>query len=247
MQKKMNLSNNFAANKFWTAFWATIIVLAIIYFSAVYMAANKKEVSNVKVTDDGKRVLLSDDLTKAWIKFAPSIFGSIGEEFSSKTKSEIDALIDEKIDEVFRPVYGQIPKFTDFHYSVTGEYTEIIAALSGEMGNRIQVILFNQVGFEGNLQSGFNQITEQSKEKISSAMERINSNIQNKIGLGNEDMNLLTTILHLTIQDVKKRFSSLEYSTIRGVGLSLGLTGTGAVLAKTMGKKLAVKVAKKRQ
>ena len=239
----MNDSNSVSNNKFWTVFWGTIILLAIIYFSAVYKA--NKEVSNIKATDDGKHVLLSAEIADVWEKSAPSIFGNIGDEFSSRAKSEIDTLIDEKIDAVFDPVYGQIPKFADFHFSVTGEYTEIVAALSGEMGNRVQEILFNQIGFENNLKNEFTKITEQSKETISAAMGRINTNIQSKVGLGNEDMNVLTTILHLTIQDVDNRFSSLEYSTIRGVGVTLGLTATGAVLAKTMSKKLAVKVAAK--
>jgi hypothetical protein len=84
-----------------------------------------------------------------------------------------------------------------------------------------------------------------SKEIVSNAMGRVNSDIQSKIGLGNEDMNVLTAVLHLTIQDVKNRFISLEYSTIRGIGVTFGLTATSAVLAKTMGKKLAVKVAAK--
>lgn len=238
----MNNSNSISNKKFWQAFWGTIIILLIIYFSAVYKA---NEISKVKVTEDGKHVVLSAEIAEVWEKNAPSIFGSIGDELGSKAKSEIDTLIDEKIDAVFTPVYGQIPKFADFHYSVTGEYTEIVAALSGEMGSRVQEILFKQVGFETNLQNEFTAITNLTQEKISGAMGRVNANIQNKIGLGNDDMNILTKTLHLTIQDVKKRFSSLEYSTIRGVGVTLGLTAAGTVLAKTMGKKLAVKVAAK--
>ncbi len=235
------MNNSTSTDKFWIAFWATIIVLAIIYFSAVYEAS--KEDSKVKVTDNGTVVVISDEIAKAWKIIAPSIIVNI-DDFINKTKSETDALIDEKIDAVFSPVYGQIPKFADFHYSVTGEYMEIVAALSQDMGNRVQDILFNQVGFEGNLQSAFNKINEQSNEKISGAMGRINSDIQSKIGLGNNDMNLLTKTLHLTIQDVKNRFSSLTYSTIRGTA-GIGLTTTGAVLAKIMGQKLAVKVAAK--
>ena len=228
--------------KFWQAFWGTIIILLIIYFSAVHKA---NVISKVKATEDGKHVVLYAEIAEVWEKNAPNIFGSISDELGSKAKSEINTLIDQKIDAVFDPVFGQIPKVADFHYSVTGEYSEIIAALGGEMGNRVQEILFTQVGFESNLQSEFTAITNISQEKISDAMGRVNANIQNKIGLSNDDMNILTKTLRLTIQDVKNRFSGLAYSTIRGGGVTLGLTAAGTVLSKTMGKKLAVKVAAK--
>jgi hypothetical protein len=217
----------------------TIIVLAIIYFSAIYKA------SQIKIIDDGKRVLLSDEIADTWEKSLPSIIRNIDAEFNTKTKAEIDALIDEKIDAVFNPVYGQIPRFADFHYSVTGEYSEIVAALGGAIGNRVQDVLFNQVGFEANLQSGFDKVYDQSNAKIQDAMGRVKSDIQNKTGLDDNNMDLLTKTLHLSIQDVKNRFSNLTYSTIRGAGVGLGLAATGSVLAKTMGKKLAVKVAAK--
>ena len=238
----MSNSGSISNQKFWLAFWGTIIILLIIYFSAVYKA---NEISKIKATEDGKQVVLSAEIAEIWEKNSHSIFDVIGDELGSKVKSEIDTLIDETIDAVFTPVYGQIPKFVDFHYSVTGEYTELVDALSGEMGNRVQEILFKQVGFEANLQNEFTAITNLSQEKISGAMGRVNANIQNKIGLSNDDMNILTKTLRLTIQDVKNRFSSLEYSTIRGVGVTLGLTAAGTVLAKAMGKKLAVKVAAK--
>ena len=164
---------------------------------------------------------------------------------SGLTKSEIDALIDEKIDAVFSPIYRQIPIFMNFHYSVTGEYSEIVGALTGEIGNRMQTILFNQIGFEDKLKNGLDNIDIESKEKISGAMGRINENIKNKIGFSNNDMNLLTTTLNLTTQNVKNRFSNLTYKTVRGTGFGLGCATTGKLLSKTIGEKLAVKIAAK--
>lgn len=233
-------NNDSISNKnFWWGFWGAIVFLLIIYLSAV------KEANKISLSDDGKRVVLANEIVEVWKNNLPSIFGTIGEEFGGKAKAEIETFIDEKIDAVFDPLYGQIPKFAEFHYSVMGEYTEIFAALSGAMGNRVQDILFKEVGFENNLRNELAEITQFSKDKISGAGKRVNDDIQNKIELGNDDMNLLTRTLELTSQDVENRFSSLEYSTIRGAGVIAGLTATGSVLAKTMGKKLATKVAGK--
>ena len=235
----MPINNSISNKNFWRGFWGAIVFLLLIYLSAV------SKTNKILPSEDGKHVVLSNEIVEVWKKNLPGIFGTIGEEFGDKAKAEIEIFIDEKIDAVFDPLYEQIPKFAEFHYSVTGEYAEIIAALSGEMGNRVQDILFKEVGFESNLQNELAEIAQFSKDKISDAVERINDDIQNKIELSNDDINLLTKTLELTSQDVGNRFSSLEYSTIRGDGVTIGLTATGSVLAKTMGKKLATKVAGK--
>jgi hypothetical protein len=234
------IKNNSIPNKiFWRGFWVAIIFLLIIYFSAV------SETNKILSSDEGEHVVLSNGIGEAWGKYLPRLFGTIDEEFGVKVKGEIEVFIDKKIDAVFYPVYGQIPKFAEFHYSVKGEYKEIVAVLEGQMGDQVRDVLFKEVGFDGNLQKGLSEITGFSLDKIVVAGDRVNRDIQDKMALGDDDMNVMTKTLQLTTQDVKNRFTSLEYTTIRGAGVAIGFSATGNVLAKTMGKKLAAKIAAK--
>jgi hypothetical protein len=233
--KNIHLTLN---KKMWLAFWATIIILLIIYFSAIYKA---NEISKIQTTQDGKHVELSAEIAEIWKENSSNMLSAIDDELNSKAKSEIDMLIDEKIDVAFNKAYGQIPKFADFHYSVTGEYSEIVDILSGEMSNRVQEILFKQVGVEANLQNAFTDIADSSQKKIEKSIETTNYNIKIKINLSNNDINKFTKILELTTQDIKNRFRPLEYSTIRNVRQK----SMNIVLAKIIGKKLAVKITAK--
>ena len=236
-------NNDTVSNKiFWRGFWSTIFFLLFIYLIALFNLSDNKKVS---LSEDGKHLVLSNEIVELWKNKLPSVFGTITEEFQVKAKGEIEAKIDEKIDAIFAPVYEQIPKFAEFHYSVTGEYTEIVAALAGQMGNQVQDILFKEVGFDGNLQKGLTEISHFSLDKISDSSAKINQDMKNKMELGDDDMNVLTKTLQLTTQDIRNRYTNLGYNTIRGAGVAMGLSATGTVLAKTMGKKLATKIAAK--
>ncbi len=236
-------NNGSVSNKiFWRGFWWTIIFLVVIFLIAVFTA---NENNRVSLSADGKHVVLSNEFVDHWKKNLPNVFGTIGEEFDVKALGRIEGNINEKIDEVFDPVYEQIPKFAEFHYSVTGEYTEIVAALSGKMGGQVQEVLFKEIGFDENLKQKLDSIHEFSKNTILVAGQTVNGNIQNTMALDDDEMNLLTKTLNLSTEDVKDRFTSLKYTTIRGAGMAMGLSATGSVLAKAMGKKLATKIATK--
>ena len=242
----MPINNSISNKNFWRGFWGAIVFLLIIYISAVFKVNDTDNKNNkILLSADGKHVVLSDGILELYKQIMPTFFANINKELGEKVKSEIETLIDKKIDAVFNPVYGQIPKFADFHFSVTGEYTEIIAALSGDMSNRVLDVLFKEVGFERNLQNELDEINRLSKDKVSGAVKRINDDFQSKMELGNDDMNLLTKTLHLTDQDLRNRFYSREFSTIKGADVVMGISVTGTVLAKVMGKKLATKVAAK--
>ena len=233
------MTTKVSKSSFWGYFWLTILILLAVYFTSVYKA------SQLTVIENGTRILLSDKMAQLWEQHLPTINQNIDLEFNNKAKAEIEFLIDTKIDEVFTPVYRQIPIFADFHYSVTGEYTEIISALSGKISNRAQKILFEDTHFEATLRDGIDKIHTLSNARVFQGINTVNADVQNKIGLNYYEMSLLTKTLDLSVNDAKKRFNTLSYSSLRGAGLGIGFAATSSLFAKVLGKKLATKIAAK--
>ena len=88
------------------------------------LAALQKQVARQQVA-----AYLADRNASIWENKLAGIAENVDDELNGKAKAEIDAFIDEKADALFAPVYGQVPVFANFHYSVSGEYSEIAAAL----------------------------------------------------------------------------------------------------------------------
>ena len=67
----------------------------------------------------------------------------------------VEASVDDALDQIFGPVYAGIPTYADFHYSVWGQYAELLAAgketlgIEEEIGSLMRERLFG--GFETRL------------------------------------------------------------------------------------------------
>lgn len=126
-------------------FWGTIVILALITF--VIMAAgwyNNKDI----LMQDGNRtsIIAMKTLKENLDKKKGEISASLKEK-----QQAMEQEIQQKVDTLFAPVYGNIDTFLDFHYSIMGEYTELTAAATNNFTKLIEERLFG-TDFQANHQ-----------------------------------------------------------------------------------------------
>ncbi|EED31264.1 conserved hypothetical protein [gamma proteobacterium NOR5-3] len=80
------------------------------------------------------------------IDVSPESMGKIIDVAAEKAALLTAKFVDLRIAEVYSPVYAAIPRYADFHYSVLGEYTELVqSAVGNKLGPDIDAKLGNSV------------------------------------------------------------------------------------------------------
>jgi hypothetical protein len=221
---------------FWPFFWITLLALL-----GVYLYAELK-VGKLSTNAQG-RLTLAPHAVPRWDSIIGAILARHDIRLNETTFGEIDALIDTEIDKAFEPVYGQITKLADFHYSVAGEYTELGAAAMGNLADTVGRILFREVELEKRLEAGIGKVFAVSSESISDSMRHLNRELGSRMELTPEEMQLLAPALELTLEDMEARFGESSLA-LRGAGAAGG-AAAGGLAAKATGKKVAGKLAGK--
>ncbi len=224
---------------FWRWFWITIFILAAVYLLITLTALNKTE---------EKKLSYKEMLLKLQ-ENSPKILEII-KDSSKISKEKIKQSICNNIDKAYEPLYLHIDNFADFHYSLRGEYTELLSILSDKMAKMLEKKLFKPANFDKNLNSALNDIKEEMKTVLKEDFNRTQKRIKTILKLNDSETDFLFgEILNITKKDTLKRFTSSYPNLLKAAGTS-GASATGAFLgaklfSKTMGKKLAIKLAAK--
>ena len=222
--------------RFWPFFWLTILLLLALYFYA------ELQVGKLRMDAQG-RLSLTPHMTPQWDRVIGEILERHDIQLNEVGRGEIDVLIETEIDKAFAPVYAQIPKLANFHYSVIGEYTELGAAAMGNLQDSIGEILFQEVDFSQRLETGVGNVFSGSGEVISRAMDDVSRRVGARMAFSPEEMQLLAPALELTLQDMEARFSDVSLG-LRSAG-AVGGAAAGGLAAKATAKTVAGKLAGK--
>jgi gas vesicle protein len=204
-----------------------------------------------KIADLSKeeKTAISQDLVKEFKNKFPQ-FQNILTTLPSSSKEDIKESIDKNIEKTYAPVYNQIDNFSEFHYSVTGEYEEIFTVLFGEIDNILKEQIFEPSNFSDNLNNGLKNINDDTKSVLNEYYDDIKSTVENEMDISEEETDfLLKDILKFTQEDMQQRFQNGLTLTFRGFGLAGGAAAgvmTKAISAKVataLTKKIATKVA----
>lgn len=115
--------------QFWTGFWSVIILLILLYSFAQFL-------------------IWRNNLLQAVYVNSPL-------EITSKAlNSEIDKLVDE----VYEPVYKQIPALSEYHYSLKGEYKDLYNAILGNAERSVKEILFDKIDFDERMNKALDKL-----------------------------------------------------------------------------------------
>lgn len=158
-------------------------------------------------------------------------------EASSAALNAAKMRLDPLLDQAYRPVFAAIPAYTNFHYSVYGEYAELTQAALGAVGKEMEEMLF--AGLETRLQRVNNQV---DSAFTSAFTGEINANLA-AMEAGN------VTLGPLTEKAVENSVNRMQFTVPIGMSAALGSAGAvkaaSGLLAKKMATKLAVKAAAK--
>jgi hypothetical protein len=172
---------------FWLAFILVIAVLALISVYATIRGLAQlaehdlPEKNAVSLIVHGKvHHLSAEDSRQLFPHLAESL-----QEAREKLGPEIEAEIDRRVDEAFQPVFGYIPRFTDWYYSLQGEYSRYAAALTGDMaaymGEKFQQTILAPADLENRLDTVQAQVNAVLAEKIQESAEASVARLKNFI------------------------------------------------------------------
>ncbi|TVP79977.1 MAG: hypothetical protein EA353_05005 [Puniceicoccaceae bacterium] len=204
--------------RFSKGFWGIIVLIFTVTFLALIVAAFRGP-ERYEIADDTLSILLSEAAQEA-----------------------IDVIRNEHLnpalDRVFEPVFAGIPAYADFHYSVLGEYTELLHSVRRQASSGILEKMFSD--FETRLQIEMAGLDRALESAFAAALEKRLDDLRASLENPNIDFGPLTAA---AIADAQGRFI---------VTLPVGLIATAAVTSgaakaasAVMANKLAAKIAAK--
>lgn len=212
-QKRPNLSR-------W--FWGTIVLLLVITISLELLAtwrAGRQGIENGR----GSAV----DQTRTSATQVEQWFNTAGEE-AEKVRDQIHG----RLDEAYAPVYTGIPKYMDFHYSLTGEWLELGSAAMGKLGAGLEEHLFD--GFDTRLGAVSEHLALEFDQRFRTALD-------DAMAAERSGAEAFGPVVTRALQDSQNRMKK----TAGTVGVALVGGGTLKVFTTAFAKKLAIKLAAK--
>lgn len=203
-------------------FWGTIVLLLVVTVSLELIStwqAGRQGVEN----GSGSPV----DQTGTKATQVEQWFTTAGEE-AEKVREQIHS----RLDEAYAPVYAGIPKYMDFHYSLTGEWLELGSAAMGKLGGGLEEHLFD--GFDTRLGAVSENLALEFDQRFRTALDEAMAAEQS----GAEAFGPVVTRALRDSQDRMKK-------TAGTVGVALVGGGTLKVFTTAFAKKLAIKLAAK--
>jgi len=185
----------------------------------------------------------SEELTKAANVRVYELVSGYTDQPLGTSFPDTESLIDKQVDKAFAPVYKNIKTLADAHYTVTGEYTELIYAAFGKLEDRIEKILFE--GLQERLDVAMGHITTGFMDELRNNFGEEHECSQDVVGNGNESE--CHAAMDIAIDDMLRRFKAsalaLKGSMAIG-GVAAGVLITKAISAAIAKKLIAVTAAK---
>ena len=226
-------------SRYWKYFWGTIIIFAIVYIIANITVEKKFSKLN-RVDREARLSIIINQFQSKYPQFI-----KITKELNIISIEKIQEKINISIDKAFEPLYPQIENFSEFHFSITGEYTELFTALFGEIDNILKEQLFEPVNFDELLNNELENINNETLKIIKIEFKEMKNTMQNDMNLEDEEITfLLEEILEISQEDMKYRMKDYTNNAFKGMGLGIG-TGTGIMITKVISKQIATTISKK--
>lgn len=239
--RKIDEQHKSTKSIFTTSFWITIAVLIIGTLILASIAFWRFHLS----PDQSKELAAAKDMRiidpKIVQKLIPSIGSKLIADATNTPFSKANQIIDQSIDRAFAPVYARIPMFTNRHYSVIGEYTELYLAASGgrrKLENALASQLFAEL--DPRLRNAWISIITNIKETV---QKRIQEKSDATHVAGIDDRQLQAALGDYLKQHLEKLFSTQEIAVHLAVSAS-GAT-IGAAIAAPIAGKLLIKLGAK--
>ena len=199
-------------------FWVTVLALAGITLS-LYLVSFMRAGEYIDPETQVRHVTtLESMLTEA------------GQQAEAAVLPEIEGLL---LNEVYAPVYAAIPAYADFHFSIIGEYTELVAAVSGAA----------EAGVQERLYAGFQQrLNDAALQVDASFVDQYQTLLQQQLDAEATSSQTPTALRALTNEAISGAVERAAV-TVPMAGVAAGVVGSGAL--KVVSSKIVSWVAAK--
>ena len=237
----------------WKWFWGSIVFLLISYLALVYVSDSQ----NYDVNTTKGRENYSAKMRNTLLKISPKLAKYISN-LSQNSKENIKERIHQEVSTAYAPVYSEgIKNFSEFHYSVSGEYIELFDASADGARDYLKMekkdnfntlvyeMLFKSIDFDKHLKSAFTNVNNFALEEITKNMTQIQKRVQTDLNTTSDETTFIVNeLLNISEKDMKSRFQNEVSSSFRAGGVSSGAL-IGAVASKQIAKMFTKKVATK--
>ena len=217
-------------------FWGTIILFAVLSILLTLLAEFRY--SDAPTTQDdadseGVDKTDTNELSGTRLERILNKSNQVGLEM---TKQQIGPLLEA----AYAPVYDAIPAYTDFHYSLPGEYLELTEAAIGDLGGAIQTRLFP--GHEERLERVM-YLLDESFEAV--YREQIEKSLTEALPAGSNDT-ALGPLTQSAIEGAKTRIKvTAPVAGLVMIGGAASLKAASTLIAKKIAAKIGIKAAAK--
>jgi len=243
--------NNIKVKSWWRWFWGTIISLFVLYAAALYLENYGSNNYDIK-TEDGRKNY-SKKMFLSLKKISPELEKYISN-LSQQSKVDIKKRIHQEISVAYAPLYSQgIQNFSEFHYSVSGEYIELYNASKDGARKYLKMqkeenfdalvyeMLFESTKFNKHLKNAYTNVNNFAMNEIIKNVGKLHSKVQKDLNITKEQtLFLVEELLKIGQEDMEARFQK-ELS----IGVHAGGLGSGAVIGAMASKQIAKMFAKK--
>lgn len=233
-------------------FVVTILVLALL---SVYAAleAGRQLADKQLEPDNLMRIVINGTITHlpagAGVQLEPRLQGELEAQQSAAIR-DLDKAVDQRIDPIFAAALDRVPQFTDWYYSLEGEYSRFAALLAGGdvseyLGEKFREHVLQPADVDSELDSqlrGLNTYTAErieqgyaavlakaaamvSAEQVAGPGDRGAAQVEKSV-----DLNALVTD-HLQVSGSDMAQQAVAGLVAVGVGAAVA-KGTGAVVTK---------------
>ena len=244
------------AKNWWKWFWGTIVFLLISYLALIYISHYRNS-QNYDVNTTKWRKNYSAKMRNTLLKISPELAKYISN-LSQNSKENIKEKIHQEVSTAYAHVYSQgIKNFSEFHYSVSGEYIELFNASADGARSYLRMkkkdnfdtlvyeMLFKSTDFDKHLKGAFTTVNNFALEEIAKNMTQIQKRIQTDLNTtADETTFIIKELLNISEKDMKSRFKNEVSAGFRAGGVSSGAL-IGVVASKQIAKMFTKKVATK--
>lgn len=149
----------------------------------------------------------------------------LGESYSKYTIEVLNSdfeqtrmAINDRIDEAFEPVYHGISKMADAHYSLKGQYLEL---MSGYFEDKVAEIMLQ--GLDQRLEQADQIVQAVYYQELTAKTSKFMR--ENNPGLFSSERGAVRQMLDIAVDDAKRRFTTPEMIVARTATLGIGAAG----------------------
>lgn len=229
-EKQQNLFSSF--------YWGTIIILAAVTLGLVAVGVLG---SNHSAGDLSEEPQVEEETEDPQVVIEPNKFQKMVERAARTARAETSDEIDPLLDKLYKPVYGGISSYADFHYTVLGEYTELVGAALGTATEAVENRLYD--GFNERFERVATTLHVRFADEFQNApMQEIQSEIPS------EQSNApLAPLTQRAIEDAlaRVRVTGPLGTAIATIGGAATIRAVSAAIAAKVATKVAAKAAGK--